>query len=206
MEAEPIPGDWTWAEAPFLICPANISPHKNHETLLRGVQAWGRRWRLILTGPDTNFMDPGVKGERQMALRALATPGFSNGTSLIGLGYVPDVLYYSLLKRSRALIMPTLAEGGGSFPVYEALINGVPVICSDIPVLREQMQRLRAEVLWFQPRDPGDLAARLAELEANFTFFKERAVAQVSGMYRRTWHDVADDYAAAFAAAAQQAR
>jgi glycosyltransferase involved in cell wall biosynthesis len=204
--AGPIPADWAWAEAPFLICPANISPHKNHEVLLKGVMQWGCRWPLVLTGPDTNFMNRRVRGQRQEALRALAEQGFVDQVSLVGLGYVPDELYYSLLKRSRALVMPTLAEGGGSFPVYEALINAVPVLCSDIPVLREQMQRLNAEVLWFDPFRPEELAQQLDNLETNYAFYKQRACAQVSRLLRRSWQDVAEDYWGALSAAAGEGR
>lgn len=41
-----------------------------------------------------------------------------------------------LLEASRALVFPSLTEGYG-LPVAEALSMKVPVICSDIPVLRE---------------------------------------------------------------------
>ena len=37
---------------------------------------------------------------------------------------------------ARALLMPTFAEGYG-LPVVEALALGAPVICSDLPVLRD---------------------------------------------------------------------
>lgn len=58
--------------------------------------------------------------------------------------------------------MPTLAEGGGSFPVREAVERGIPAVVSDIPVLREMIERLGGEVLWFDPHSPESLAASLA--------------------------------------------
>lgn len=42
----------------------------------------------------------------------------------------------ALVKGAQALLMPTTDEGFG-LPLLEALQNGTPVICSDIPVLRE---------------------------------------------------------------------
>jgi glycosyltransferase involved in cell wall biosynthesis len=118
---------------------------------------------------------------------------------------MPDDRYYAVLLRAWALVMPTFAEGGGSFPVEEALWCGVPVICSDIPVVREHVERLGAEVLWFDPLDPGALAARLAELERDYAEFRRRAVTQVCTLRRRTWAEVADEYRRVMAAAAAPA-
>jgi glycosyltransferase involved in cell wall biosynthesis len=195
------PPEWGWASDKFLLCPANISPHKNHEALLRGVAAWGRRVPLVLTGESTHLDRCGWS--RAVELRDLATGlGFEFGRSLMPLGYVADDAYYALLDRAWAVVMPTLAEGGGSFPVFEALVRGVPVVCSDIPVMREQMRRLRADVLWFDPADPATLAARLGELDSGYAAIKARAVGQIQTLCRRTWADVADDYWTTFAAAA----
>lgn len=187
------PADWPWAADPFLLCPANISPHKNHEALLRGVAEWGMRFPLALTGESTHL--DRSKWSRAVALRDLAKDlGFQIGRNFHPLGYVADEGYYTLLDRAWALVMPTLAEGGGSFPVFEALLRGVPVICSDIPVMREQMHRLNAEVLWFNPSDPTTLAAALTDLQHNYPTHKSRATSQIQSLCRRTWGDVADDY------------
>jgi glycosyltransferase involved in cell wall biosynthesis len=47
-----------------------------------------------------------------------------------------DAAVLSLLKGARALLCPSFAEGFG-MPVSEALAIGTPVICSDLPSLRE---------------------------------------------------------------------
>ena len=49
---------------------------------------------------------------------------------------LPDAAMVPLLRGARALLLPSFAEGFG-FPVIEALQLGVPVLCSDIPALRE---------------------------------------------------------------------
>ncbi|RZM31644.1 MAG: glycosyltransferase, partial [Sphingomonas sp.] len=41
-----------------------------------------------------------------------------------------------LLRGARALLLPSFAEGYG-MPVAEALAVGTPVLCSDLPALRE---------------------------------------------------------------------
>lgn len=49
-------------------------------------------------------------------------------------------------------------------------------------------------MIWFNPHDPKDLAARLSHLDAEYSRFKEQAVAQVGQMRQRTWREVADEY------------
>jgi glycosyltransferase involved in cell wall biosynthesis len=51
-------------------------------------------------------------------------------------GHVPDDELASILTGARALVFPSEDEGFGLPPV-EALACGTPVVCSDIPVLRE---------------------------------------------------------------------
>jgi len=200
--------EWEWTQRPFLLCPANTARHKNHDLLLRGVGQWGGRRTLVLSGLGTELNRQRGRyilriGEhlgiipvtRRTQLRRLAeSSGLTIGDKLIPLGYVPEGVYYSLLRRSWALVMPTLAEGGGSAPVGEAVLCGIPVICSDIPIMREHMERVGARVLWFNPHNHEDLARRLKDLEDNYEQYKNIAVQQVGTLNPRTWRDVADDY------------
>lgn len=104
-------------------------------------------------------------------------------------------LYYALLEGAWAMVMPTLAEGGGSFPVWEALLRGVPVLSSDIPVMREMLERVGGEVVWFDPLRPRSLTDSLEELERDYARLKARALSQIPQLLRRTWAEVAADYA-----------
>ena len=47
-----------------------------------------------------------------------------------------DAKLRELYAGARAVVLPTLAEGCG-LPLLEALWRGVPCVCSDLPVLRE---------------------------------------------------------------------
>jgi len=206
-----MPPDWSWSQRPFLICPANTGLHKNHEVVLKGVAAWGARHPLVLTGRGTDLLRDPLGGRRfgrwsrRRILRKLAEArGLVIGNTLIPLGYVSNEAYYSLLTHAWALIMPTLAEGGGSFPVWEAMQLGVPVVCSDIPVMREQLARTGGEVLWFDPHDPNDLAKKLNDLEVNYEEYKTRAVGQVNALCHRSWKDVVDDYWSVFISVADK--
>ena len=66
----------------------------------------------------------------------------------------------SLYALADCLVLPTLHEGFG-LPVLEAMARGVPVVCSDLPVLREVAG---SAALYFDPRVPGKIAPTIAKL------------------------------------------
>lgn len=192
------PFKWPFLPGEYLFYPANVTRHKNHEVLLAGVGGWGAKRPLVLSGGGTKLWAGRFSRQefpRRLVLRRAAeAAGLQEGQSLFGLGYVSDADYYTLLDNAWALVMPTLAEGGGSFPVMEALIAGIPVVASDIPVMREMMERTGGEVLWFDAGSAADLASKLEDLETNYPHYKARAVAQSGSLRMRTWADVAADY------------
>lgn len=193
--------EWEWSRHPFLFYPANTHPHKNHEVLFKGIAAWGAKYPLVLTGRNTDLTKDLLGGRRigrlsrRSVLRKLAErEGLVLGKRLHPIGYISNQTYYSLLAKAWAVVVPTLAEGGGSFPVLEAMLAGVPVLCSDIPVLREQLRRTGGEVFWFDPRDPYDLAQALENLTNQYSTFKARAATQISHIQTRSWQEVAEEY------------
>lgn len=122
MRAAPPP-----AGLPYFLCVATVEKRKNHALLLDVWQAMGAAApRLVLVG-RRSF------GARQ-ALARLDAGRF--GGLIEERGHCPDAELAGLLAGARALLLPTLAEGFG-IPVAEALAAGVPVLCSDLPVLRE---------------------------------------------------------------------
>jgi glycosyltransferase involved in cell wall biosynthesis len=208
---------WPWLSAPYVMCAANITPHKNHEILFEGFAKAKLAWPLVLTGSGSSLKEyiPAWKRVRRSIgvilglrrghagrasiLRSRAEAlGFVLGGSLLALGHLEDDDYDAVLDHAACLVMPTLGEGGGSFPVEEAVMRGIPVICSDIPVIREQMERIDAEIMWFDPKSPHELATRLRELALDYPRIKAAAVAQMSRIKRRTWSEVAKGYYGVF--------
>ncbi len=218
-----LPSEWEWARGEYMLYPANITEHKNHELLFAAYSLWGQKKKLVLTGsaadlPVSNnrfkrlarsWLEPLglVEPNRSTSLRRFAArQGLRLGDSLVPVGYVPDRTYYALLHQAWALVMPTLAEGGGSFPAEEAVRAGIPVISSDIPVMREHMARIGASVLWFDPKSPQSLVDALDELERDYARLSQHAMAQVADLDRRTWMDVAREYLVLFTEAVSAGR
>jgi glycosyltransferase involved in cell wall biosynthesis len=67
----------------------------------------------------------------------LAGPGHTGRDDrVIRLGYLSQVELRSVVAGAAAVVLPSRDEGFG-LPVLEALACNVPVVCSDIPALRE---------------------------------------------------------------------
>lgn len=76
------------------------------------------------------------------------------------LGHVPKKDQIEIMKKSLALIQPTLFEGGpGGGSVYDSISIGVPVIVSDIPVNQEIRQE--GQVFYFEAGSAIDLASKM---------------------------------------------
>ncbi len=63
----------------------------------------------------------------------------TNGIHL--LGALPDGAVAALMDRALALVFPSHAEGFG-LPPIEAAARGLPILCSDLPVLHELLREL----------------------------------------------------------------
>lgn len=116
-------------DAPYFVCIGTIEARKNQSLLLDiwaplraelGVQTP----RLVLVGQRGFGSMPIVS--RLAGLRDVVTEHPD----------LPDQAMARLLRGARALLLPSFAEGFG-LPVAEALALGVPVLCSDLPALRE---------------------------------------------------------------------
>jgi glycosyltransferase involved in cell wall biosynthesis len=67
----------------------------------------------------------------------LAGPGHTSVDDAVKpIGYLSDVDLRSVVAGASALVLPSRDEGFG-LPVLEALACDVPVVCSDLPALRE---------------------------------------------------------------------
>ncbi len=119
-------------DRPYFVYISTIEPRKNHLLLLnvwrRLVERLGDAAPLLVLVGRRGWENENVIDilERAEALRGHG----------IEAGEVSDNRMQALVAQSRAMLMPSFAEGFG-MPVVEALAAGVPVICSDIVAHRE---------------------------------------------------------------------
>lgn len=136
------------ADRPIVLCVAGDFTHKNLAALLDAWGEWGGTARPLLV-----YVGPGTDGGR-LAEKARAL-GVEEDVRI--LGTVSSELLEDLYAAAGALALPTRFEGFG-LPLLEAMARGVPVVCSDLPVLRE----IGADhVLYVDPDRPAELVAAI---------------------------------------------
>lgn len=136
---------------PYLLYVGNLKPHKNVPTLLRAFSILRSRislpHRLIILGDDRHGCKSVFEQCEQLKI--------SDVTSFVP--RVPGRILPSLYAAADLLIMPSRVEGFG-LPVLESMASGTPVVCSKAASLPEVG---RDAVLYFDPRDPYELAERI---------------------------------------------
>ncbi|MCB0104962.1 MAG: glycosyltransferase family 4 protein [Caldilineaceae bacterium] len=141
--------------ARFLLYVGTLEPRKNLPLLLRAYA----RWRRESADHDVALIVAGGKGwfygEIFQLVQELGLTAWVHFP-----GYIPDAELPAWYNAAEGFIYPSLFEGFG-LPVLEAMACGTPVICSDIPVLREVAGE---SALTFDREDERALAAQIAAL------------------------------------------
>ena len=134
---------------PYIFYLGQWKAYKNLPTLLRAFASVRRahpETQLVLAGDDPRH--PEVRRE---AAR------FPEGSVVLP-GRLPESAVPDLYRGASVVVLPSRAEGFG-LPVIEAMACGVPIVCSDLPVLREIADGV---AVFCKPEDPEDFARAIA--------------------------------------------
>lgn len=160
-----------FAMDPLVLLPARVTPRKNIELALRVVAAMRAGGRphagLVVTGPADPH-DGAADGYLVALLELRRTLGLEGAALFVAedLGEPPDeALVRDLYRLADLLLLPSLDEGFG-LPILEAAAHRLPIVCSDLPALRDLAGDAATYV---EPdADPGHVAAvALARLDAD---------------------------------------
>ncbi|WP_164860535.1 glycosyltransferase family 1 protein [Rhodococcus sp. X156] len=170
-------------ERPFLFSTGNRLPHKNFPVLLEALARIPAHERPRLVIPGSHGDDP---------LRALVDRlDLHDDVELLG-WVTPEEL--DRLYRTAALyVLPSRFEGFG-LPVLEAMSRGCPVVCSDIPVLREVGGEAAA---YLDTRDATAVADTLRTLLKDPAELSRLSTAGQVQASKFSWSRVADETVAA---------
>lgn len=135
---------------PYVLSTGNRLPHKNFDGLLRGVAAIpaARRPRVVVTG--SHGADPLRPVVAELGL----------GDDAVLPGWVTRRRLEALYRGAALYVCPSLDEGFG-LPVLDAMHRGVPVLASDVLVLREVGGDAAHYV---DPRDPSAIGAEIERI------------------------------------------
>lgn len=141
----------------YILYVGNAYPHKNLPVLLKAFSNLRKK---------INDIDLVCIGRKDYFYERLEK---ENHSDVHFMHEVDDSQLFEYYKHARFLVMPSLMEGFG-LPVLEAMSLSVPVICSNIPALKEIAQDA---ALYFKPSDESELEEKMLLLLKNRKVFKE---------------------------------
>lgn len=166
-----------------LLAVGNRMPHKNFERLLEALALIPAHVRPHLTITGSHGADPLAPLVKRLGLEHHVTLAGWLGVSELS----------ALYRASTLVVFPTLFEGFG-LPTLEAMSQGCPVACSDIPVLHEVAGEA-AE--YFDPLDPHDLAHTITSLLGDADRLAELSLLGLARASEYSWDRTAKGTAAA---------
>jgi glycosyltransferase involved in cell wall biosynthesis len=126
--SEPTAGSASVPSEAFLLTVATLEPRKGLDVLLRAL--------AHPDAPDLPLLVVGQRGWGDIDVAQLQRQyGLRHGRVQL-LGRIPDHELAALYARATAVVVPSRWEGFG-LPVLEGMAAGRPVICTDVPALRE---------------------------------------------------------------------
>ena len=141
------------ADAPVVLTTGREEHAKGHVHLVRATSI------LLDRHPDAVVLVAGRRGAASVAIDEAAKEA-GVGASLRRLGHREDI--GDLLSAADVFAFPSLWEGLGG-ATLEAMAMGLPVVASDLPVLRETLEPGGCS-RFVHPADPAALASSLAAL------------------------------------------
>jgi glycosyltransferase involved in cell wall biosynthesis len=170
----------------YLVYPANMWPHKNHERLLRAFAAvQDADLHLVLCGQ--------TYGNDSL---------FAGQARVLHLGHLPVDDLAALLRGATAMIFPSLFEGFG-LPPLEAMACGTPVAASDRGALAEV---LGDAALRFDPEDVPAITDAIERLAGDDALRAALRTAGLEHAAQYRWRSTADAHLAVYAAVTASTR
>jgi glycosyltransferase involved in cell wall biosynthesis len=174
----------------FALIVNQLWAHKNHplavEAVARAAER-GVRVPLVMVGAPFDYRDRSGKYLSGL-LQAIASRGVGGQVSL--LGQVPFADLVGLLRAAAVVVQPSRCEGW-STTVEDAKALGRPLICSDLPVLREQAPDALGFAGCDDPEAMADVFARSWDaLPAGPDAVRERAALEKARLAADAYGDV----------------
>ena len=134
----------------YIFYPARFWYHKNHIRLLKALELVRETYQEVI-----NLVLVGVQEENSIIMEFIKKNNLSD--QITYLGYISDEEMVALYKKSVALIYPSLF-GPTNIPPLEAIVLGVPVLCSKLFSMPDQIGDAG---LFFNPFEVKDIAEKI---------------------------------------------
>jgi glycosyltransferase involved in cell wall biosynthesis len=109
-------------------------------------------------------------------------------------GYVPEEAIPDLYQSTSVVVMPYDSATGSSGPAHQACEYGVPIVCADIPDLREMAADEDMAVSFYRTGDAKDLAEQLITILTSTELQRRMAEHNYTAGVRMTMSSVIRNY------------
>lgn len=175
------------ATATRLLFPGFITPHKNHQVLIRALPLLPDSI-AVFTGSED-----GTHGDH---LRELAER-LGVADRIEWKGFVSAAELEEEYANAHILVMPTRWEAA-SGPVYEAIARELPFVASEIAPIRAQLDSLGLDAETFAWDSPEALAEAVSRTVEHYDVQVERIRRASQAVRERTWSQTAAEYRRVF--------
>lgn len=180
---------WGLTGTDYLYTVSSLFPHKNILTLLQAFsllkQKYDKPLKLVISGINGPSLQDFVSMEKDLNIE----------TDIIYTGFITNEERDTLYCNARVFAFPSIFEGFGMPPI-EAMYFGVPVVVSDIAVMREVT--LNKAIYISNPKDPNDWFATLFKV-MNGKLKYSISKAEIKRIYDRySLENVASQYVSLF--------
>ena len=134
---------------PFLIYVGNAYPHKNLSKLLEAF-ALVVNLNLVIVSARDVFTERLQREVERLGIK----------DRVVITGYIQPEDLSPIFRLAKAYVFPSLSEGFG-IPGLNAMAAGLPVACSNIPVLKEVYGDA---AFYFDPNDVNDIASKVKKV------------------------------------------
>ncbi|MFQ5462048.1 MAG: glycosyltransferase family 4 protein [Phycisphaerae bacterium] len=174
----------------FVLMPAQLWPHKNHERVVRAVAHLHDSKNLRITILCTGQTGGECSAHAERIARLAGDLGLGDLVRLIG--FVDRPTLRALYLRARLILVASLYEPG-SFPAMEALALGKPLAASRVTSIPETVGDA---ALLFDPTSTNELADALARLWTDDALCHRLEELGPQEVRSRTWRDVGREWLA----------
>jgi len=146
----------------YLLYPAATWPHKNHLNLLKAFILTKENhsdfndYKLVCTGHQTEHFQ-----QLDTFIKKKGCEKFVEFKGLVSESELKD-----LYSRANGVIIPTKYEAG-SFPLMEAIVQNIPVICSNVTSLPETIQDTN---FVFDPNNISEMSDKLYRISCDHDY------------------------------------